>query len=188
MEVTVANHSFDVAWINPATGERVKAKGYKGEHFTGEPPDKSHGWVLHISREGEKLSRLKSYDFDSRDPPIQLQQVQLDPEKTPFEVAAPSESEIGVSHPPRFSLSVLRGSRATRTLWIELTGEVTANGQGYRVIGSGREGTFQIPASMAAGLSPSMLVRVYVMNANGKVYEIDKVYGLLPRASVSSPY
>jgi hypothetical protein len=180
VEVTVANHSYDVAWINPATGERVKAKGYKGEHFTGEPPDKSHDWVLHISREGEKQSRLKSYTFDSRDQPIQLQQVELNPEKTPFEIAAPSEPEISVSKPPKFSVSVTRGSRATRSLLIEWTGEVTAEGEGYRVIGSGREGTFQIPASMARGISPSMLVHVWVMNANGKVYEIDKVYRLLP--------
>ncbi len=180
VEVSVANHSYDVAWINPATGERVKAKSYRGEHFTGEPPDKSHGWVLHISREGEKQSRLKSYDFDSRDQPIQLQQVQLDPEKTPYAVAAPAESEISVSHPARFSLNVTRGSRATRTLLIEWAGEVTADGQGYRVIGSGREGTFQIPASMARDLSPSMLVHVFIMNANGKVYEIDKVYRLAP--------
>jgi hypothetical protein len=180
VEVAVANHSYDVAWINPATGDRIKAKGYKGERFTGEPPDKSHDWVLHISREGEKQSRLKSYGLDSRDQPVQLQQVQLDPDKTPYEVSAPMESGISVSKPPHFSLSVARGSPATRTLLIEWTGEVTANGEGYRVIGSGREGTFQIPAFMSRGLSPSMLVHVYVMNANGKVYEIDKVYGLLP--------
>jgi hypothetical protein len=180
VEVAVANHSYDVAWINPSTGDRVKGKGYKGERFTGEPPDKSHAWVLHISREGEKQSRLKSYAFDSRDPPLQLQQVQLDPEKTPFEVAAPATSEINASNPPPFTLNVLRGSRATRTLLVEWAAEVTADGQGYRVIGSGREGTFQIPASMARGASPSMVVHVYIMNANGKVYEIDKVYRLLP--------
>ena len=70
-----------MAWINPATGERTKAKGYKGEHFAGEPPSKSHDWVLHISREGEKESMLKSYKFDSRGDedseaaPIQLQEI-----------------------------------------------------------------------------------------------------------------
>jgi hypothetical protein len=180
VEVTVANHGYDVAWINPATGERAKAKGYRGEHFTGEPPDKSHDWVLHISREGEKQSRLKSYTFESRDQPIQLQQIQLDPEKTPYEVAAPSESEISVSNPPRFSLRVTRSSRATRTLLVEWAGEVSADGQGYRVIASGSEGTFQIPASMTRGASPSMLVHVFIMNAFGKVYETDKVYRLLP--------
>lgn len=180
VEITVADHGYDVAWINPATGERTKAKGYRGQHFTGEPPDKSHDWVLHISREGEKQSRLKSYDFDSRDQPIQLQQIELNPEKTPYEVSAPSESEISVSKPPHFSLHVTRSSRATRNLLVEWAGEVTANGDGYRVIGSGSEGTFQIPESMTRGPSPSMLVHVFIMNAFGKVYETDKVYRLLP--------
>src|SRR5712691_3481536 len=51
LELTLEKHGYDVAWINPATGERIKLKGYNGEHFTGEPPDKSHDWVLHVSRE-----------------------------------------------------------------------------------------------------------------------------------------
>jgi hypothetical protein len=180
VEITLADHSYDVAWINPATGERIKAKGYRGQHFTGEPPDKSHDWVLHISREGEKQSRLKSYDFDSRDQPIQLQQIELNPEKTPYEVSAPAESEISISKQPHFSLRVTRSTRATRKLMVEWAGEVTADGDGYRVIGTGSEGTFQIPASMGRGPSPSMLVRVYIMNAFGKVYETDKVYRLVP--------
>jgi Domain of unknown function (DUF5060) len=180
VEITVADHSYDVAWINPATGDRVKGKGYRGQHFIGDPPDKSHDWVLHISREGEKQSRLKSYFFDSREQPIQLQQVQFDPEKTPYEVSAPTESEISFSGSPRFALRVTRNSRATRTLLVEWAGEVTAEGQGYRVIGSGVDGNFQIPESMTRGVSPSMLVHVFVMNAFGKVYELDKVYRLAP--------
>jgi hypothetical protein len=52
IELTVEDHGYDVAWINPATGERIKAKGYKGRHFTGEPPDKSHDWVLQVSAQG----------------------------------------------------------------------------------------------------------------------------------------
>lgn len=180
VEMTVADHGYDVAWINPATGERVKAKGYRGTHFVGEPPDKSHDWVLHVSREGEKQSRLKSYAFDSREQPIQMQQIELNPEKTPYEVTAPGETEISISKPPHFSLHVIRNSRATRNLLVEWAGEVTADGQGYRVIGTGTEGTFQIPSSMLHGVSPSMLVHVFIMNAFGKVYEADKVYELAP--------
>src|SRR5262249_10402635 len=45
IEVTLEKHGYDVAWINPLTGDRTKEKGYNGEHFTGEPPDKSHPWV-----------------------------------------------------------------------------------------------------------------------------------------------
>jgi len=180
VEVMVEDHGYEVRWINPATGEATKPKTYRGAHFTGEPPDKSHPWVLHISREGEKQSRLKSYFFDSRETPIQLQQVELNPEKTPYEVAAPPEGDLSVSKPPQFSLRVTRANRATRTLLVEWTGEVTASGQGYRVIGAGREGTFQIPPVLARNAPGSMLVHVYVMNANGKVYEIDKVYRLTP--------
>src|SRR5579871_3376941 len=70
IELTVVKHGYDVAWINPATGERIKAKGYNGEHFTGEPPDKSHDWVLQVSREGTKEGMLKSYKFESRVVPV----------------------------------------------------------------------------------------------------------------------
>ena len=40
VELLVEKHGYDVAWINPVTGERLKQKGFKGERFTGEPPDK----------------------------------------------------------------------------------------------------------------------------------------------------
>ena len=35
VELQVDDHGYDVAWINPTTGDRVKAKGYKGKRFTG---------------------------------------------------------------------------------------------------------------------------------------------------------
>lgn len=180
IEITLESHGYDVQWINPADGERVKAKSYRGEHFTGEPPNKSHPWVLHIYRPAELESRLKSYDFDSRETPIRLQEVEINSEKTPYEVSAPPQGDITAAMPPGFTLHILRPSRATRSLLVEWTGEVTSNGQGYRVIGSGRDGTLQIPFALRRSAPASVLVRVYVMNANGKVYEIDKVYGLNP--------
>ncbi len=178
VEVTLENHGYDFQWINPETGERTKPKTYRGEHFTGEPPDKSHPWLLYIYRESEIQSR-KAYFFDSREHSIQLQQVEVDPEKTPYEVAPP-DGEVAASAPPEYSLRITRPGRATRTLLIEWTGEITASGQGYRVIGSGREGKFQIPGALWRNSPANMLVHVFVMNANGKVYEIDKVYGLRP--------
>ena len=180
IEVTLEDHGYDVQWLNPANGDRVKGKSYRGAHFTGMPPDQSHPWVLHIYREGEMQSRLRSYDFDSRDTPIQLQEVEINSEKTPYEVSAPPQGDLTVSKPPGFTLHILRPSRATRSLLIEWTGEITSNGQGYRVMGTGRDGTLQFPPALAQSAPASMLVRVYVMNANGKVYEIDKVYGLNP--------
>lgn len=179
VEVTIESHGYDFQWINPETGERTKPKGYRGEHFMGEPPDKSHPWLLYIYREGEINSR-KSYYFDSREHPTELQQIEVNPDKTPYEVAMPPEGEIAASNPPKFALNATKPGRATRTLLVEWTGEVTASGEGYRVIGSGREGTLKIPEALWRSSPANMLVHVFVMNANGKVYEIDRVYGLKP--------
>ena len=77
VEVTVEDHGYDVEWMNPATGERTKAKDYKGKHFTGEAPDKTHDWVLRISREGRKEGMLRSYKFDSRRVPVQEIEIEV---------------------------------------------------------------------------------------------------------------
>jgi hypothetical protein len=187
VEVTLKNHSYDVAWINPATGERTKAKDYKGEHFASEPPSRAHDWILHISREGHKASMLRSYKFDSRGDEdseadkIQLQKVEASPEKVPFDVETPAEtSNISLALPARFALKVKRDSRATRSLLVEWTAEVTVDGEGYRVVGTGREGTLQIARGLAHNLPASLLMHIAVMNANGKVYSIDNVYRLTP--------
>ena len=66
LELLVEKHGYYVAWINPTTGERVKQKNFKGERFTGEPPDKSHDWVLHVSREGHMEGMARTYKFESR--------------------------------------------------------------------------------------------------------------------------
>ncbi|HEY6347022.1 MAG TPA: hypothetical protein VIY49_36495 [Bryobacteraceae bacterium] len=187
VEVALINHGYDVAWINPATGERIKAKDYKGQRFSGEPPDRQHDWVLHISREGHKQSLLKSYKFVSRGfdepdvPPAQLQEVEVNPQKTPFDVDTPAEgSAISLSTPPLFSLKITRQTRATRSLLVEWTGEVTADGEGFRVIGTGSQGTFPIPRSIVGNLPAALRVRISILNANGKAYELDKVYRLTP--------
>ena len=88
VEVLVERHGYDVAWFNPITGESLKQKDFKGERFTGEPPDKTHDWVLHISREGRKEGML------------QVLQVRVaaaadagsgaNPQKMPYEMAEPA--------------------------------------------------------------------------------------------------
>jgi hypothetical protein len=184
VEVTVKNHGYDVAWIDPSTGERTKGKDYKGEHFAGEPPSKGHDWVLHISREGRKESMLKSYKFDSRGDedseaaPIQLQEIETNPAKIPFEVAAPPEGSLSLRFMPPFSLKVKRDTRATRSLLVEWTGEVTLDGEGYRIVGAGREGTLHIPPEIAHSLPASLILHVSILNANGKAYVLDEVYRL----------
>jgi hypothetical protein len=178
VEVTVEHHGYDVSWINPANGERIKAKGYSGEHFTGEAPDKSHPWVLHISREGTKEGMLKSYKFESRTVPVQ--EVEQSPEKTPFEIALPDKHELSISHPPYFAIKVKRESRATRSLLIEWTAEAVVNGEGYRVVGAGREGTMQVTRLIAGDLPAVGTLRMSILNANGKAYVVDKVVSLVP--------
>lgn len=179
VEVTVEKHGYDVAWIDPATGERTKEKkGYNGEHFTGEPPDRSHPWVLHISREGTKEGMLKSWKFESRTVPVQ--EIEQDPQKIPFDIDTPAEGDISISHPPYFAIKVKRETRATRSLLIEWTGEVPLDTQGYRVLGTGREGTLHIPRSIAEKLPAAMDLRMVVLNANGKAYVFDKIYRLVP--------
>jgi len=178
VEVTLEKHGYDVAWINPATGERTKEKGYNGEHFTGEPPDKSHPWVLHISREGHKEGMLRSYKFESRAVPIQ--EIEQSPQKVPFEIAEPAAAEISVSHPPYYALKIKRDTRATRSLLVEWTGEVAIDGEGYRVVGTGKEGTMQIPRSIVKNFPAVLSLRMAALNANGKAYLIDKVYRLVP--------
>ena len=81
VEVEVEKHGYDVQWFNPVNGESIEVKKYKGEHFTGEAPDKSHPWVLMIAREGRKESMLRSYKFDSR--PVPVQEVETIPQKLP---------------------------------------------------------------------------------------------------------
>jgi len=177
VELTVEDHGYDVAWINPATGERIKGKNYKGKRFTGEPPDRSHDWVLQVSREGHKEGMLKSYKFDSREVPIRLQQVEQDPQKMPFEVAAP-EGDISMALLPPYALKITRPTRATRDLLVEWTAEVVLDGEGFRVVGTGSKGMMRIPASIVHKLPGTLSLRVSILNANGKAYAIDKVYRL----------
>ena len=60
-------------------------------------------------------------------------------------------------------------------LW---TGEVSSDGSGYRVLATGERGTMQIPADIGRKFPALLNVRLYGMNANGKVYQLDRVYHL----------
>jgi hypothetical protein len=180
IEVAVEHHGYDIAWINPANGERakVKQKDYRGERFIGEPPDRSHDWVLHISRESEKSRMLNSVKFESRDVPVQ--EITLAGEKPVFEIPVPEENEVSMAHPPPFALKIVKDTRATRSLLVEWTAEVSADGAGYRVIGTGREGTLKVPASIVKNLPAVLSLHANIVNANGKAYLIDRIFRLVP--------
>jgi hypothetical protein len=180
VELRVEKHGYDVVWLNPLTGETTKLKNYKGEKFAAEPPDNTHDWVLYLSREGKKQSMLESYKFDSREYPIELQQIELSAQKVPFTIVEPSKDEVSIAKPPRYEAKLRRETRATRSMMYLWTGEVVIDGQGFRVFGTGREGVFRIPPNMALNYPAILNVRLAGMNANGKVYVADKVYTLNP--------
>lgn len=180
VEVVVEKHGYDVAWFNPVTGEFVKQKkGFKGDRFTGEPPDNTHDWVLDISREGHKEGMLRSYKFDSRETPIGMQEIEANPQKLPFDISEPaSDAVVQVSAPSKHAARITRETRATRSMMYLWMGEVAADQEGTRVIGTGAAGTFRVPDNLAAGYPALLAVRLYGMNANGKVYTLIKVYKL----------
>jgi hypothetical protein len=59
-------------------------------------------------------------------------------------------------------------------------GEVVAGGEGARLLGVGSFGNFTVPKELLAEPGSTLNVRLLAINANGKGYELDKVYRLLP--------
>ena len=177
--VNVERQGYDVEWLNPISGERtkVKEKG-KLEAATFTPPDSGHDWVLHISKEGRKAGMLKSYKFDSREPPLALQEVEGTPEKVPFEVVEPAGDSLSLSAPAKFGVKLKRQSKALQNMVYEWTGEVTAGERSYRVIGTGAAGTLRIPADIAPEYPAALHIKITAMNGLGKVYVLDRNYTL----------
>ena len=107
-----------------------------------------------------------------------MQEIEQVPQKVPFEATEPAADAISISKPPRYAAKLTRETRATRSMMWMWTGEVPADQQGIRVLGTGLDGTFRIPASIASTYPATLTVRLYGMNAHGKVYMILKVYQL----------
>ncbi len=177
VEVEVEKHSYDIIWFNPLNGETTEEKKkYHGEHFTGDLPDKSHPWVLLIAREGRKESMLRSYKFDSR--PVPVQEVEILPAKVPYALSEPSTDPLIASLPTPYEVKLKRETRATRQMMYLWTGEVAADGQGFRVLGTGAKGTMSISPTIASNFPAVLSIRITALNANGKAYSMDKVYQL----------
>ncbi len=174
MEIVLQRHNYDVAWINPITGERLKQKDFKGDRLKLQPPDAAHDWVLHVSREGKKLGMLRSYKFETH--AVLLQEVEQSADRIPYEIVEPSAEELRAGQPVRFAAKIKRETRATRNMMWLWSGEVSADGQGWRVLGSGREGEMTISAAIARRLPAVLSLRLMGMNANGKVYFSDRIY------------
>lgn len=119
---------------------------------------------------------LKSYKFESRR--IDMQVVEQNLQKVPFEIAEPTGTSISESKPPAFAVKFKKETRATRNVMFLWTAEATVDGEGYRVIGTGEKGTLAFPPHTAINYPAVMDLRLYGMNANGKVYSVDKTYQL----------
>jgi hypothetical protein len=174
IELTVEKHGYEVTWFNPINGEMMDGKKFNSEHFTGDVPDKSHDWVLWVHRN----AHLGGYKFESR--PVPEQEIEQDGRKIPFDVAEPKAAEVSVSRPAYYAVKLTRTTRGTRSMMYLWTVEVIAGGKGFRVVGTGPEGTFQVPPGLASDFPALLNLRVSALNANGKAYQIDKVYKLVP--------
>ncbi len=178
VEITLPKHKYNPVWVNPITGEEIELKDYKGEVFSRQTPDSSHDWVLQVPREGHKESMAKSYYFESQDPPIQ--EPELDAAKTPFEIADPAGDSLNRLIPVPFAVKVTRPNRATRRMQYVWWGEVVANGESGRVLGIGPSGDLDVSKTLIAPSGSNLTVRLLAINANGKAYELDRVYRLTP--------
>jgi hypothetical protein len=177
LELSVEKHGYEVSWIDPATGESTRGKKFSGEHFTGSPPSGDHDWVLHVAREGRVSGMNKSYKFESRE--IVLQEVEANSTKVPFALEQP-KGPLSMTKPSPFEAKITRASRATRSMRYLWVGDVAADHQGYRVLATGPKGDMKPPAGIAYSFPATMHLRLYGMNANGKVYELDTALDINP--------
>ena len=173
IELTVEHHGYDVYWLDPADGSITGRRKWSGEHFTGEPPDRYHDWVLRVVRELTIVSMNRSYKFESVDPPVQ--EIVIDPEKVPYEIEQPVGA-LGAGRVAHFSAKLKRTSRATRAMFWMWTAEVTADHEGYRVLGTAPQGDFTLPAHLAVNYPATALLRLFAINGYGTVYMVAKGY------------
>lgn len=175
VEITLPKHKYNPVWVNPATGEQIEEKDYRGEVFSKQTPGGSHDWVLQVPREGHKEMMLKYYYFESEDPPVQ--EPEVDASKTPFTIVDPSGDSILAIAPPPYAVKLTKNNRGTRTMQYVWWGEIVAGSQGARLLGIGPSGTLQMPDSFRQP-GAVMNLRLLAINANGKAYELDRVYQL----------
>ncbi len=176
VEMEVEKHGYNAAWIEASTGDRTPLKDYKGEHFIGEPPAKTGDWLLHLSREGRKEGMLKSYKFESQ--PLLMQDAEVEPKRVPFDINIKDSIDIKAGSPLAYEIRIVKDSRATRFMQYLITADVPTEGQGMRVITTQPKGTLILPPSLASKYPAVCNIRVAGMNANGKLYYIDRIVSL----------
>jgi hypothetical protein len=121
---------------------------------------------------------LRSYYFESQAPPVQ--ESESDASKVPFQLTEPPGEQINARVPTPFRVKVTRTNRASRNMQFVWWGEVVPGDEGARVLGVGSFGNFTVPQELIKPGSETLSLRVLAINANGKAYELDKVYHLTP--------
>ena len=182
VEMLVEKHTYQVYWMNPATGEVIKEKkDFKDSIFKGAPPHNNHDWVLHLSRDGRKEGMLRSVKFESRSVPQQVPE--LNPRNMPFELVTPKSGDTVVAGTDvPFEIRTTKQTAGTRRMTYLIKAEVAAGGQGFRYYGSGLKGTFRIPANICSQRGPTTLTfRIFALNAPGKLYSIDTILQLVKK-------
>ncbi len=176
VEISLPKHKYNPLWINPATGEQLELKDYRGEVFSQQTPDNERDWILQVPRNGHKES-MRSYRFESVDPPIQ--EVETDATKIPFSLVDPPGDDFPGQVSVPFQIKSTKSNRSTRTMQYLWWGEVIAGGEGPRLLGVGSSGSLTIPKILLRDSKADTLnLRIEAINANGKAFEIDKVYQL----------
>jgi hypothetical protein len=178
VEVTLPKHKYNPVWVNPITGEEIPLKNYRGDVFSQQTPDSAHDWVLQVPREGHKEMMLRSYRFESDDPPIQ--EPEVDPAKIPYGIGDPSGDKLNSAIPTLYAVKLTRKNRATRSMQYVWWGEIVASGEGARILAIGPSGTFTIPKILLKQPSAILNMRLLAINANVKAYEVDQVFQMQP--------
>jgi hypothetical protein len=176
VEIVLQSQRYDIAWVNPVTGERRKQKQFRGDRLRMDPPDTKQDWVLHVSRDSKKDGMLRSYKFESRRP--LMQEVEQNADRIPYEIVEPAAGTLLTGLPLKYAAKVTRDTRATRSMMWLWTAEVSTDGQGFRVLGTGTEGEMRVPPGIVRRNPAVLNLRLTGMNANGKVYFVDRIYRL----------
>jgi hypothetical protein len=178
VEVETEKHGYRISWINADTGERqTEKKEYKGTNFVGETPAKSGNWILHLEREGRKEGMRKSYKFESRR--ILMQEPEVDPKRVPFTINIDDNTQVKAGEPVPFEITITRDTRATRFMQYRIAAEVATEFEGQRILATSAKGTLTAPAAMATKFPAVLSLRVSAVNANGKLYYLDRVLRLV---------
>lgn len=175
VEIQVEKRTYQVYWFDPATGETIKEKkDFKDFVWKGSPPTADRDWVLHLSRDGRKEGMLRSYKFESRQ--IIQQEPELNPRNMPFELVTPKTGDSVVAgEPVQFEIRTTKKTAGARRMTYLIKGDVAAGGQGFRYYASGGKGTFTVPPAVFKSGPTSLMLRVFALNAPGKLYALDYV-------------